>query len=184
MHCCKGILRPWENSWSVQDHCLWYSSCLAEAGRSLQGAGRAGSLQEQMPGLWRLLLLHSLRPRRWMAPSQSAGLPVLCFLWNNKKHLNPQAHHMSQRQERLEHTHLCASTAHVSPVVPWLVREKSSHIESQLPCPCVSAFLQPTSAQSQIWFSISISFKFINPGETPCRSKVVGGWEIDRFTGL
>lgn len=147
----------------MQDHCLWYSSCLAAAGRSLQGAGRAGSLQEQMPGLWWLLPFHSLRPRRRMDPSQSAGLPVLCFLeggvalkfCETRRSTLTLRHIICLRDRRGWHIHtLCASTAHVSLVVPWLVREKSSHTESQLPCPCLSAFysLQMHRAKSDSLF--------------------------------
>lgn len=143
MHCCKGTLRPWENSWSMQDHCLRCLSGLAEAGRSLQGAGHAGCLQEQtgasqeqMPGLWWLLPLHSFRHRRWKAPSKTARLPVLCFpggvalkFYKTRSTLTPR-HIKSLRDWRGWHIHtLCASTAHVRPVLPWLVREKSSHMK-------------------------------------------------------
>lgn len=126
-----------------------------KAGRSLQGAGRAGCLQEkkgawweQMPGLWWLLAFHSLRPRRWMVPSQTAGLPVLCFpgggialkLCKTRSTLTLM-HIVCLRDRGGWHLHtLCASTAHIRPVLPWLVREKSSLMESQLPCTCVSAF--------------------------------------------
>lgn len=101
-----------------------------------QPPGAKGSWWEQMPGLGWLLPSHSLRPRRQMAASKTAGVAVLCFpgggIANNKKHLNPQAHHMAQ-DRRGWHTHtLCAPTAHVRPVVPWLVREKSSRMENQL----------------------------------------------------
>lgn len=146
-----------------------------------QPPGAKGAWWEQMPGLGWLLPSHSLRPRRQMAPSKTAGVAVLCFPGGeaeHKKHLNPQAHHMSQRETG-------TNTFYVSPQPMshlWChgLWERKVHIWKINLCAC---FLQPTNVDSQIYFSISISFKFINPGETACRSKLGAGWEIDRFTG-
>lgn len=125
-------------------------------GRSLQGAGHAGCLREQMgawweqrPGLWHPCPSTVWGPERRMAPSQTTGLPVPCFpsggvalkFCETTRGSLTLRHTICLRDRRGWHIHtLCASTAHVWPVLPWLVRQKSSHMESQLPCTCVSAF--------------------------------------------
>lgn len=180
----------------MQDHCLWCPSCLVEAGRSLQGAGHAsclweqmGAWWEQMPGLWCSCPSTVWGPERWMSPSQTAGLPVPCFpgggaalkFCETTRGTLTFKHTICLRDRRGWHIH--TSPQLMSGLRCHGLWERKVHIW-KVNCLVLVCLLFTAYKCSETNLTISISFKFINPGDTAHRSKLGAGWKINRFMGL
>lgn len=91
------------------------------------------------------------------------------ILWNNKKHLNPQVHHMSQRQERLAHTHfLCLHSPRQPCGAMACETEKFTYRKSTALDLCV-CFLQPTNAEPNL--ILYFNFLQIHKSRRDCMQK-------------